>query len=98
MTRTSAIGTMEAKLGGTKAMHSPADSMKTELDSSVHVVKESGCNAILVRAKSLSNRDRLLLRKQALKMKKHHVFAIGNTNIFCIFLDLIFCYKPLFQE
>ncbi|XP_027074582.2 CRM-domain containing factor CFM2, chloroplastic-like [Coffea arabica] len=80
VTRTSAIGTMEAKLGGTKAMHSPADSMKTELDSSVHVVKESGCNAILVRAKSLSNRDRLLLRKQALKMKKHHVFAIGKSN------------------
>lgn len=80
VTRSSAIGTTEARLGGTKAIQSPADSLKTELDSSVHVVKESDCNAIPVRAKSLSNRDRLLLRKQALKMKKHPVFAIGKSN------------------
>lgn len=80
LTHSSAIGTMEARLGGTKAMQFPADSLKTEPDSSVHVVKENGYDAIPVRAKSLSNRDRLLLRKQALKMKKRPVFAIGKSN------------------
>uniref|UniRef100_A0A5B7B7V5 CRM domain-containing protein n=1 Tax=Davidia involucrata TaxID=16924 RepID=A0A5B7B7V5_DAVIN len=42
---------------------------------------ENGFNGISSKAARLSNRDRLLLRKQALKMKKHPVLAVGKSNI-----------------
>ncbi|KAL3526459.1 hypothetical protein ACH5RR_011115 [Cinchona calisaya] len=79
-TISSVSGTTEARLVGNKPLQLSGDSPKTELDPSVHGTV-SGFKPIPCRAKSLSNRERLLLRKQALKMKKHPLFAIGKSNM-----------------
>lgn len=51
------------------------------------VATENRSNGMASRAVYLSNRDRLLLRKQALKMKKRPVLAVGDFyylfNISC---------------
>ncbi|KAJ0043924.1 hypothetical protein Pint_19409 [Pistacia integerrima] len=47
----------------------------------VPAVTENGWNEMASRVVNLSNRDRLLLRKQALKMKKRPVLAVGKSNI-----------------
>lgn len=41
---------------------------------------EDGSEKIPFRAAGLSNRERLLLRKQALGMKKRPVLAVGNIT------------------
>ncbi|KAA8548051.1 hypothetical protein F0562_004688 [Nyssa sinensis] len=57
------------------------ESPKSESGLLVQRAVENGSNGIPWRAARLSNRDRLLLRKQALKMKKHHVLAVGKSDI-----------------
>ncbi|KAL6960661.1 hypothetical protein U1Q18_038425 [Sarracenia purpurea var. burkii] len=47
----------------------------------VHSTSENISGGVPSRAARLSNRDRLLLRKQALKMKKRPVLAVGKSNI-----------------
>ncbi|KAK2971209.1 hypothetical protein RJ640_029887, partial [Escallonia rubra] len=42
---------------------------------------ENGSDGLSFKAARLSNRERLLLRKQALQMKKRPVLAIGRSNI-----------------
>ncbi|OVA16249.1 RNA-binding [Macleaya cordata] len=42
---------------------------------------EKGYDGVPSRAEPLSNRERLILRKQALKMKKRPVLAIGRSNV-----------------
>lgn len=49
-----------------------------ELEPSIHKAIENRSN---IRGAPLSNRDRLLLRKQALMMKKRPVLAVGKSNI-----------------
>ena len=59
-------------------MESSVDSPKIELKPSVDSAIENGSGGIPFRSAHLSNKERLLLRKQALKMKKRPVLAIGN--------------------
>ncbi|KAI9154524.1 hypothetical protein LWI28_027527 [Acer negundo] len=47
----------------------------------VSIVIEKGRNEMASRPVNLSNRDRLLLRKQALRMRKRPVLAVGRSNI-----------------
>ncbi|TXG58982.1 hypothetical protein EZV62_016811 [Acer yangbiense] len=47
----------------------------------VSIVIEKGRNEMTSRPLNLSNRDRLLLRKQALRMRKRPVLAVGRSNI-----------------
>lgn len=56
------------------------DSQDTGSELSVHSVKENGYKLISSGVTRLSNKERLLLRKQALKMKKHPLFSIGKSN------------------
>ncbi|KAM6549914.1 hypothetical protein CsatB_021590 [Cannabis sativa] len=63
----------------TKAIDSFTD--KNELEPSVPNKVENGLNEMPSTAIQLSNRERLLLRKQALKMKKRPVIAVGKSNI-----------------
>jgi hypothetical protein len=44
---------------------------------------EAGIDEILFKPPALSNKERLILRKQALKMRKRPVLAVGTT-CFCI--------------
>ncbi|KAF7130072.1 hypothetical protein RHSIM_Rhsim10G0028500 [Rhododendron simsii] len=67
----------ESRVGDEKAITS-VESTKNGTNNSVHSsVKNIPCG-VPVRAVWLSNRERLLLRKQALKMKKRPVLAVGN--------------------
>ncbi|KAG5527332.1 hypothetical protein RHGRI_028281 [Rhododendron griersonianum] len=70
----------ESHVGDEKAITS-VESTKNGTNNSVHSpVKNIPCG-VPVRAVWLSNRERLLLRKQALKMKKRPVLAVGKSNI-----------------
>uniref|UniRef100_A0A5B6Z5U5 CRM domain-containing protein n=1 Tax=Davidia involucrata TaxID=16924 RepID=A0A5B6Z5U5_DAVIN len=64
-----------------KTMAPSVESPKNESEPSAQRAVENGFNGISSKAARLSNRDRLLLRKQALKMKKHPVLAVGKSNI-----------------
>lgn len=67
----------ESHVGDEKAI-TPVESTKNGTNNSVHSpVKNIPCG-VPVRAVWLSNRERLLLRKQALKMKMRPVLAVGN--------------------
>ena len=57
-------------------MESMVESANNNLDVSSAV--ENVSNKMASTAKFLSNKDRLLLRKQALKMKKRPVLAVGD--------------------
>lgn len=59
----------------------PFNSPKSEQEVSVLGAVEDGSEKIPFRAARLSNRERLLLRKQALGMKKRPVLAVGKSNI-----------------
>ncbi|KAL2240482.1 UNVERIFIED_CONTAM: CRM-domain containing factor CFM2, chloroplastic [Sesamum indicum] len=52
-----------------------------ELEPSVKKALSEATAAMPFRALQLSNRERLLLRKQALKMKKLPVLAVGKSNV-----------------
>ncbi|KAF7130420.1 hypothetical protein RHSIM_Rhsim10G0028400 [Rhododendron simsii] len=70
----------ESHVGDEKAITS-VESTKNGTNNSVHSsVKNIPCG-VPVRAVWLSNRERLLLRKQALKMKECPVLAVGKSNI-----------------
>lgn len=79
-----------------------AESDTTELEPSVPVIVDKGLNETPSRSLHLSNRERLLLRKQALKMKKRPVLAVGNcswfsvnTRLFCSSFQFLFsCILP----
>jgi hypothetical protein len=59
-----------------KAIESPVKSAKIDSEP-VPIMVENG-SKMPSRALHLSNKERLLLRKQALKMKKRPVLAVGN--------------------
>lgn len=52
---------------------------KSELKASSPVKFENNLDNMSTRAVQLSNKERLILRKQALKMKKRPVLAVGNS-------------------
>ncbi|PON76004.1 RNA-binding, CRM domain containing protein [Trema orientale] len=54
---------------------------KNGLEPSGPVMVDSGPNKMPSKTIHLSNRERLLLRKQALKMEKRPVIAVGKSNI-----------------
>ncbi|XVF60391.1 hypothetical protein PTKIN_Ptkin08bG0041800 [Pterospermum kingtungense] len=62
-------------------MESMVESANNNLDVSISSAVENMSNKMASTAKLLSNKDRLLLRKQALKMKKRPVLAVGRSNI-----------------
>ncbi|KAM7508107.1 hypothetical protein LguiA_018560 [Lonicera macranthoides] len=60
---------------------SSVDTPKSEAELLAHRTVENGSDTIPFRAAPLSNKERLLLRKQALKMKYRPVLAVGRSNI-----------------
>ncbi|XP_058186255.1 CRM-domain containing factor CFM2, chloroplastic isoform X2 [Rhododendron vialii] len=70
----------ESHVGDEKAI-TPVESTKNGTNNSVHSPAKNIPCGVPVRAVWLSNRERLLLRKQALKMKKRPVLAVGKSNI-----------------
>ena len=72
---------------------------QSELDPFVHEDMLKDCSDLEnpFRASPLSNRERLILRKQALKMKKRPVLAVGN-NIYGNNLNPCIHVLPLFFE
>ncbi|XP_021299250.1 CRM-domain containing factor CFM2, chloroplastic [Herrania umbratica] len=75
-------GAINAKHGASK--NGPMESLvesASMLDVSISSAVENMSNKMGSTANFLSNKDRLLLRKQALKMKKRPVLAVGRSNI-----------------
>lgn len=64
-----------------KAMIPFVESPKSGPEPSVHSTIENVSSRVPFRAVRLSNRERLFLRKQALRMKKRPVLAVGRSNI-----------------
>ncbi|KAE8682425.1 chloroplastic group IIA intron splicing facilitator CRS1 [Hibiscus syriacus] len=62
-------------------MESMVESANKKLDVSNLLAVENVSNKMASTAKFLSNKDRLLLRKQALSMKKRPVLAVGRSNV-----------------
>ncbi|KAF9606875.1 hypothetical protein IFM89_029474 [Coptis chinensis] len=78
----SVVDNAETCVSGNELIDSPLEFEKDKLDPAVRVDSEKATNVVAAyKAAALSNRDRLLLRKQALKMKKRPVLAIGRNNI-----------------
>lgn len=63
-------------------MGSSVKSSKNEFKPPVQRPVDTRSNEMPFRAAPLSNRERLLLRKQALRMKKRPVIAVGNFYSF----------------
>ncbi|XP_019183525.1 PREDICTED: CRM-domain containing factor CFM2, chloroplastic isoform X2 [Ipomoea nil] len=61
-----------------KSMVPHVGSLKTEVE---HYSMENRSNDVPSRTVQLSNKERLVLRKQALKTKKRPVIAVGRSNI-----------------
>lgn len=76
-----------------KAMESSITSSKSDSEASAPVIKGSS-NELPSTSLYLSNRERLLLRKQALKIKKRPVLAIGIlfTCIFFLAILYVLCF------
>ncbi|XP_026381759.1 CRM-domain containing factor CFM2, chloroplastic-like isoform X2 [Papaver somniferum] len=65
-----------------ESVESSVEPRKNQLESSVQGDKEQrGSKGVRFRAQPLSNRERLILRKQALTMKRRPVLAIGRSNV-----------------
>ncbi|CAA3013020.1 CRM-domain containing factor CFM2, chloroplastic [Olea europaea subsp. europaea] len=64
-----------------KAMTSNVGFREAMLESSIDKSMGKGSSGTPFRARRLSNRERLLLRKQALKLKRLPVLAIGKSNV-----------------
>ncbi|GKV08600.1 hypothetical protein SLEP1_g20211 [Rubroshorea leprosula] len=62
-------------------VESSSEITKNKLDVSISPGVDNVLNMIAPGAISLSNKDRLLLRKQALKMRKRPILAVGRSNI-----------------
>ncbi|GLU02012.1 hypothetical protein SLE2022_192850 [Rubroshorea leprosula] len=62
-------------------VESSSELTKNKLDVSISPGVDNVLNMIAPGAISLSNKDRLLLRKQALKMRKRPILAVGRSNI-----------------
>ncbi|KAF8399334.1 hypothetical protein HHK36_015199 [Tetracentron sinense] len=76
-----AIDNVEAHVSDSKTRESAVESARNKPEPSVCIDVEKGSDELPFRATPLSNRDRLLLRKQALKMKKRPVLAVGRSNV-----------------
>ncbi|KAK7316396.1 hypothetical protein VNO77_35409 [Canavalia gladiata] len=70
----------EHRISNSKGKESSFTASKSHPEHSA-AVTEMSSNELPSRSVYLSNRERLLLRKQALKMKKRPVLAIGKSNI-----------------
>ncbi|KAK8586900.1 hypothetical protein V6N12_021420 [Hibiscus sabdariffa] len=62
-------------------MESMVESANKKLDVSNLPAVENASEKMASTAKFLSNKDRLLLRKQALSMKKRPILAVGRSNV-----------------
>ncbi|KAK8278465.1 hypothetical protein V6Z12_D09G044100 [Gossypium hirsutum] len=62
-------------------MESMVESASKNLDVLISPAADNVSNKMASTAKFLSNKERLLLRKQALNMKKRPVLAVGRSNI-----------------
>ncbi|KAH1092012.1 hypothetical protein J1N35_019269 [Gossypium stocksii] len=62
-------------------MESMIESASKNLDVLISPAADNVSNKMASTAKFLSNKERLLLRKQALNMKKRPVLAVGRSNI-----------------
>ncbi|KAI3976338.1 hypothetical protein MKX01_021880 [Papaver californicum] len=72
----------EAHASEPESAESSVELSKNQLDASVQGDKEQRCSkGDRFRAQPLSNRERLILRKQALTMKRRPVLAIGRSNV-----------------
>ncbi|XVF16488.1 hypothetical protein REPUB_Repub10bG0035500 [Reevesia pubescens] len=71
----------ELRVSNNGPMESVVESANNNLDVSISSAVENVSNKMASTAKFLSNKDRLLLRKQALKMKKRPVLSVGRSNI-----------------
>ncbi|CAI9111095.1 OLC1v1011232C1 [Oldenlandia corymbosa var. corymbosa] len=79
-TNTSTISSAGDRPDDPLSLMSDATSPKVNSDALVQVATKGDSATIPFRAKSLSNKERLLLRKQALMQKKRPLFAIGKSN------------------
>ncbi|GAV74812.1 CRS1_YhbY domain-containing protein [Cephalotus follicularis] len=68
-------------ISDTEPTESSVRSAKREPEVSDPVVDKTCWNKMASRSRHLSNRDRLLLRKQALVIRKRPVLAVGRSNI-----------------
>ena len=68
----------ELHFGDKEAVIPSIESPKSRMELPVQSTAENISTGVPFRTAQLSNRERLLLRKQALKMKKRPVLAVGN--------------------
>ncbi|KAL2528791.1 CRM family member 2 [Forsythia ovata] len=80
-TSSSATAYVQPHFCDNKAMTSNVGSREAMLEPSVDKSRERDSPGTPFRARRLSNRERLLLRKQALKLKRQPVLAIGKSNV-----------------
>lgn len=80
-TSSSATAYVQPLFCDNKAMTSNVGFREAMLESSIDKSMEKGYPGTPFRARRLSNRERLLLRKQALKLKRLPVLAIGKRNV-----------------
>lgn len=76
----SAIVNAQLSVSDNEATKSSAESDMSLPEPSVQVMVDKRLNTMPSGAIYLSNKERLLLRKQALKMKKRPVLAVGNCS------------------
>ncbi|KAA3455972.1 chloroplastic group IIA intron splicing facilitator CRS1, chloroplastic isoform X1 [Gossypium australe] len=72
---------MEENAYSNGPMESMVESASKNLDVLISPAADNVSNKMASTAKFLSNKERLLLRKQALNMKKRPVLAVGRSNI-----------------
>lgn len=72
-----------------KVMESSIVASESDPDLSA-LVRDMSSNELPSRSVYLSNRERLLLRKQALKMKKRPVLSVGIVFGFIFLLPILF--------
>ncbi|KAK8335085.1 hypothetical protein V6Z12_A09G030300 [Gossypium hirsutum] len=72
---------MEENAYNNGPMESMVESASKNLDVLISPAADNVSNKMASTAKFLSNKERLLLRKQALNMKKRPVLAVGRSNI-----------------
>lgn len=71
------------RVSSNEANESSAKLSKGGPKSSAPVIDEKSSTEFPFRSVNLSNKERLLLRKQALQMKKRPVLAVGNLMSYC---------------
>ncbi|KAL2505108.1 CRM family member 2 [Abeliophyllum distichum] len=94
-TSSSATAYVQPHFCDNKAMTSNVGLREAMLEPSVDKSGEKGSPGMPFRARRLSNRERLLLRKQALKLKRQPVLAIGRSNVI---MGVVKAIKAHFQK